>query len=108
MIAFFKYPSATYLTNVVFQQIQENLDRSSYLIDSKKTSLNLADQYCFFLTLKILTANFKALSFCSISLPDIMDDEESYQLFLKAYRHCIVNIIEKGYSQDFEEGSDAA
>jgi len=25
--------------------------------------------------LKILTANFKALSFCSISLPEIMDDE---------------------------------
>jgi hypothetical protein len=53
--------------------------------------------------LKILTANFKALTFCSISLPDIMDDE-TYQSFLKAYRECIVKIIENGYSQDFEEG----
>ena len=68
------------------------------MIAAKKTSENLADQYCFFLTLKILTANFKALSFCSISLPDLMDDEDTYQLFLKAYRLCIVNIIEKGYA----------
>jgi hypothetical protein len=53
--------------------------------------------------LKILTANFKALSFCSISLPDIMD-EATYQKFINAYRSCIVRIIEEGYSQDFEEG----
>lgn len=68
MMSFFKFPNATYLTHVVFQQIQENLDRTSSLIDTKKTSKNLADQYCFFLTLKILAANFKALSFCSIAL----------------------------------------
>jgi hypothetical protein len=82
-----------------------NLDRTSGLIDSKKTSSNLTDQYCLYLMLKILTANFKALSFCSISLPDIMD-EETYQDFLRAYRDCIVKIIENGYSQDFEEGDD--
>jgi hypothetical protein len=93
MMSFFKFPNATYLTHTVFQQIQENLDRTSSLIDSKKTSANLADQYCLYLMLKILTANFKALSFCSISLPDIMD-EVTYQSFLKAYRQCIVRIIE--------------
>ena len=53
--------------------------------------------------LKILTANFKALSFCSISLPDIMD-EETYQNFLRAYRQCIVKIIENDYAHDFEDG----
>ena len=56
--------------------------------------------------LKILTANFKALSFCSISLPDIMD-EATYQSFLKAYRQCIVKIIEQGYTHDFEEGDQS-
>jgi hypothetical protein len=55
--------------------------------------------------LKILTANFKALTFCSISLPEIMDDE-TYQGFLRAYRQCIVKIIEQGYSKDFEEGEE--
>lgn len=84
-MAFFKFPNATYLTHTVFQQIQENLDRASHLIDSRKGSDNLADQYSLYLMLKILTANFKALSFCSISLPDIMD-EETYQRFLSAYR----------------------
>ncbi len=103
MMSFFKFPNATYLTHVVFQQIQENLDRTSSLIDTKKTSKNLADQYCFFLTLKILAANFKALSFCSIALQDIMD-EATYQNFLSAYRQCIVKIIEQGYVHDFEEG----
>jgi hypothetical protein len=73
------------------------------LIDSLKASTNLADQYSLYLMLKILTANFKALSFCSIALPDIMDSE-TYQKFLAAYRHCIVRIIESGYTQDFEEG----
>ena len=74
MMTFFKFPNATYLTHSVFQQIQENLDRATYLIEAKKTSENLADQYSLYLVLKILTANFKALSFCSISLPDIMDE----------------------------------
>ena len=82
-----------------------NLDRTNALIDSKKTSDNLADQYSLYLMLKILTANFKALSFCSISLPDIMD-EETYQNFLRAYRQCIVKIIENDYAHDFEEGQN--
>ena len=73
------------------------------LINSKKTAENLHEQYSLYLMLKILTANFKALSFCSISLPDIMD-EETYQKFLHAYRECIVRIIEGGYTHDFEEG----
>lgn len=80
-MTFFKFPNATYLTHSVFQQIQENLDRMSHLIDSRKTVANLPDQYSLYLMLKILTANFKALSFCSISLPDIMD-EATYQSFL--------------------------
>lgn len=105
MMTFFKFPSATYLTHTVFQQIQENLDHTTHLIDGQKTSANLADQYSLYLMLKILTANFKALSFCSISLPDIMD-EEAYQKFLNAYRSCIVKIIESGYTQDFEEGNE--
>lgn len=63
----------------------------------------MADQYSLYLMLKILTANFKALSFCSISLPDIMD-EETFSKFINAYRSCIVCIIEEGYTHDFEEG----
>jgi hypothetical protein len=50
-----------------------------------------------------LTANFQALSFCSIALPDIMD-EETYQQFLNSYKQCIVRVIENGYTHDFEEG----
>jgi hypothetical protein len=50
-----------------------------------------------------LTANFQALSFCSIALPDLMD-EAAYQDFLKSYKACIVRIIEQGYTQDFEAG----
>lgn len=57
-MTFFKYPNATYLTHTVFQYIQENLDRTSFLIDSQKTSANLPDQYSLYLMLKILTANF--------------------------------------------------
>jgi hypothetical protein len=53
-----------------------------------------------------LAANFKALSFCSIALQDIMD-EVTYQKFLAAYRQCIVKIIEQGYVSDFEEGENA-
>lgn len=103
MMTFFKFPTATYLTHTVFQQIEENLSRTTYLIDSRKTKENLADQYALYLMLKILTANFKALSFCSIALPDLMDEESAYHRFLSAYRACIVKIIESGYTQDFEE-----
>lgn len=53
--------------------------------------------------LKILAANFQALSYCSVSLPEIMS-QANYQKFLNSYKQTIVNIIEKGYSQDFEEG----
>jgi predicted N-acyltransferase len=51
MMTFFKFPSATYLTHTVFQQIQENLARTTHLIDSVKSSKNLADQYSLYLTL---------------------------------------------------------
>lgn len=50
------------------------MDRNIKLISSKKTVANLPDQYSFYFLLKILTANFHALSFCSIALPDIMDE----------------------------------
>ena len=74
-----------------------------HLIGGRKTAENLPEQYGLYLTLKILTANFKALSFCSISLPDIMD-EATFQKFLAAYKQCIVCIIEGGITQDFEAG----
>ena len=75
MMSFFKFPNATYLTHTLFQLIQENLVIQSNLISSKKTAANLVDQYGFYFILKILTANFQALSFCSIALPDLMEDE---------------------------------
>lgn len=103
MMSFFKFPGATYLTHTVFQQIQENLERTVHLIGGRKTAENLPEQYGLYLMLKILTANFKALSFCSISLPDIMD-EATFQRFLAAYKKCIVCIIEGGIAQDFEDG----
>ena len=43
MMSFFKFPNATYLTHTLFQQIQENLDSTSHLISTRKTSANLAD-----------------------------------------------------------------
>lgn len=76
----------------------------SGLISQKKTASNLVEQYCFYFILKILTANFQALSFCSISLPDIMDEQGVYSLFLKSYKDCIIKIIEEGYGSEFEEG----
>jgi hypothetical protein len=103
MMSFFKFPNATYLTHTLFQQIQENLETTTSLITSKKTSANLVDQYSFYFILKILTANFQALSFCSIALPDIMD-QDAYHKFLNSYKECIVKIIEQGYTPDFEEG----
>ena len=81
------------------------MDRNVHLIDSKKTSANLAEQYSLYLILNILIANFQALSFCSISLPDLMDDQ-TYQKFLHSYKSCIVRVIENGYTQDFEEGEN--
>lgn len=103
MMKFFKYPNATYLTHTLFEQLQINLQSNIGLISAKKTAATLSDQYSFYFILKILTANFKALSFCSIALPDIMD-ENAYKQFLASYRSCIVKIIEEGYTQDFEAG----
>jgi hypothetical protein len=73
------------------------------LIDSQKTAANLTSQYSLYFTLNILIANFQALSFCSIALPDLME-EAAYQKFLASYKSCIVRIIENGYAQEFEDG----
>lgn len=43
MMKFFKFPNATYLTHTLFQQIQENLEATEYLVNSKKAFTNLAD-----------------------------------------------------------------
>lgn len=97
MMTFFKFPNATYLTHTLFQQIQDNLERTKDLIENKKTGANLVDQYSLYFILQILTTNFKALSFCSIALPDIME-EDAYNNFLSSYKSVIVRIIEEGYA----------
>lgn len=43
MMSFFKFPGATYLTHTVFQQIQENLERTVHLIGGRKTAENLPE-----------------------------------------------------------------
>ena len=43
MMNFFKFPNATYLTHTLFQQIQENLERTGTLIDSRKSGSNLTE-----------------------------------------------------------------
>jgi len=58
MMRFFKFPNATYLTKSLFLRLKENLERFLPLISGRKTNANLADQYSFYFTLKILTANF--------------------------------------------------
>jgi hypothetical protein len=50
-------------------------------------------------TIKILSSNFKALSFCGVKLPEILE-ESSYQQFVKEYQSSIIYIIENGYSKD--------
>ena len=43
LMSFFKYPNATYLSSVLFNQLQINLDRSITIVNSKKTEANLHD-----------------------------------------------------------------
>jgi hypothetical protein len=77
MMSYFKFPNATYITETLFQELEGGFERSIELINSKKTNANLAEQYSFFFLLRILTVNFQALNFCSVSLPDLME-EDSY------------------------------
>jgi len=50
-----------------------------------KTKDTLASQHAFLYTLQILAANFKALSYCGIKLPEILDEEKNYKEFLDMY-----------------------
>ena len=101
-LKFFHWPGATYLTASLFENIQQLLSHLKPLIDGKKTAANIPEQTCLLNTIKILSSNFKALSFCGIKLPEILVDE-SYQNFVKEYQSSIIYIIENGYSKD---GSD--
>jgi len=105
-IDFFKFPGATYLTFEFFERIQGLLSKfNSSLVKAKKTRDTLHEQYSFLYTLHILSANFKALGFCGVQLPDLMEEAE-YKQFLNVYQSSIVKMIEDGYSKDFEEGAE--
>jgi hypothetical protein len=103
MMSYFKFPNATYITETLFQELQGGFERSKSLINLKKTNANIADQYSFYFLLQIMTANFQALNFCSVSLTELME-EDTYSAFISTYKSIIVNIIENGYLEDFEAG----
>jgi len=102
MMNYFKYPNATYLTGELFHQLSVQLEKGGQLINSEKSKTNLAEQYSFQYTLSILATNFKALSFCGVSLPSIMEDSE-YEQFMKNYTQYIAKFIEQGYKKDFKD-----
>jgi hypothetical protein len=58
MIKVFKYPNATFLSTMLFELLQDNLNKYLYLIDHKKTRDNLFDQYSLYFILSILSTNF--------------------------------------------------
>jgi hypothetical protein len=101
-LKFFHWPGATYLTASLFENIRQLLKHLKPLIDGKKTADNFPEQTCLSNTIKILSSNFKALSFCGIKLPEILE-ESSYQDFVKEYQSSIIYIIENEFSKD---GSD--
>lgn len=65
----FHWPGATYITSSMFEGIKDLLSSYKGLISSRKTVDNLADQISFLNTIKILSSNFMALSYCGIKLP---------------------------------------
>jgi len=89
---------ATYLTSELFESLQHFLEKSKSLRKADKTITNLSQQHTLLYTLQILSANFKALGFCGVKLPDLMDDE-NYNAFLKTYQDAIVQVIELGYTE---------
>lgn len=89
------------MTSEMFECMSKILDSLVGLRDSPKNEANLPLQHSLLYILQILSANFKALGFCGIKLPQIMD-ESSYSAFLKSYNCCVVTMIEQGYKQSFD------
>jgi hypothetical protein len=58
-------------------------------------------------TIKILSSNFKALSYCGVKLPQILE-EFSYKSFVLAYQNSIIFIIENGYNKEGDMDSCGA
>jgi F0F1-type ATP synthase alpha subunit len=72
------------------------------LIDGPKTADNIAEQTTFSNVIKVLATNFRAMSYCGVKLPDILE-QESYNSFVLEFKRSITYVIENGYSK---EGSD--
>ena len=103
LISVFKYPNLTFLTSQVFESITSQLLNSIDIIGHQKTLDNLASQYNLSFILSILKANLAALNHCRLNLKDLLRKQSSYEAFLEAFKKTILQIIETGYNQDFQE-----
>lgn len=85
-IELFRFPYATYVTSEMFSTLSYFMKKCQNLRKQDKKQDTLASQHAFLYTLRILASNFKALSFCGIKLPEILDEEANYKDFLAVYQ----------------------
>ena len=98
-LKFFHWPSATYLTATLFENIRDLLNFYKPSKNATKVSNDMAQYSSLLNTIKILFSNFKALSYCGVKLPQILEDS-SYKSFVQAYQDSIIFIIEHGYGRE--------
>lgn len=85
----------------MFERIKDLLVHFKPLITSQKTLDNLSDQTSFLSVIQILLANFKAMTYCGIKLPDILE-EDSIKEFILTYQSSIMTLVENGLNKDID------
>lgn len=92
-IEFFRYDYSTQITTCYFNQLSDLLSSAQHLLQDKKTSANLKEQYCLFYTLNVFKAAVQSMNVLDISLANILTDRADFDRFMKAFDATVQRIV---------------
>jgi hypothetical protein len=95
MMSVFRYPLVTYLTASTFVQLGRGMEACVSLLKKPSKEVELHELAGMLYLLELVSANFRALSFCSINLTSLLTKESDYAAFMSAFKSCVMQLAEE-------------
>jgi len=98
----------TYLTASTFVELGQGMKACASLLTKPGPEVALHELYSTLYLLELVSANFQALSFCSINLTSLLTKDSDYASFMSAFKSCVMQLAEEGDKEAGERAERAA
>jgi hypothetical protein len=88
-MSIFRYPLVTYLSDSTFNEFGRCLGEYSNILQKGKDKVESHQLYSMLYLLQLVSANFKALNYCSINLTSLLTRDSDHKSFMKAFQGCV-------------------